>query len=100
MDPVDNGRHSGNGVARGATTTKSRTDTDLVIVTGVSGATGGSSFVLTAGLAGAVASALSMATGAFLAERSEAEGLVNLAEMLALLRLRAGRTPVRRTKRS
>jgi vacuolar iron transporter family protein len=43
------------------------------IVTGVSGATGGSSFVLTAGLAGAVASALSMATGAFLAERSEAE---------------------------
>ena len=45
------------------------------IVTGVSGATGGSSFVLTAGLAGAVASALSMATGAFLAERSEAEVL-------------------------
>ena len=43
------------------------------IVTGVSGATGGSSFVLTAGLAGAVASALSMATGAFLAERSESE---------------------------
>ncbi len=43
------------------------------IVTGVSGATGGSSFVLTAGLAGAVASALSMATGAFLAERSEVE---------------------------
>jgi vacuolar iron transporter family protein len=43
------------------------------IVTDVSGATGGSSFVLTAGLAGAVASALSMATGAFLAERSEAE---------------------------
>jgi VIT1/CCC1 family predicted Fe2+/Mn2+ transporter/rubrerythrin len=43
------------------------------IVTGVSGATGGSSFVLTAGLAGAVASALSMATGAFLAERSSAE---------------------------
>ena len=43
------------------------------IVSGVSGATGGSSFVLTAGLAGAVASALSMATGAFLAERSEAE---------------------------
>jgi VIT1/CCC1 family predicted Fe2+/Mn2+ transporter/rubrerythrin len=43
------------------------------IVTGVSGATGGSSFVLTAGLAGAVASALSMATGAFLAERSTAE---------------------------
>ncbi len=43
------------------------------IVTGVSGATGGSSFVLTAGVAGAVASALSMATGAFLAERSELE---------------------------
>jgi VIT1/CCC1 family predicted Fe2+/Mn2+ transporter/rubrerythrin len=43
------------------------------IVTGVSGATGGSSFVLTAGLAGAVASSLSMATGAFLAERSAAE---------------------------
>ena len=31
------------------------------------------SFVLTAGVAGAIASALSMATGAFLAERSEAE---------------------------
>jgi VIT1/CCC1 family predicted Fe2+/Mn2+ transporter/rubrerythrin len=43
------------------------------IVAGVSGATAGSSFVLTAGLAGAIASALSMATGAFLAERSEAE---------------------------
>jgi vacuolar iron transporter family protein len=43
------------------------------IVAGVSGATGGSSSVLTAGLAGAVASALSMATGAFLAERSELE---------------------------
>ena len=43
------------------------------IVAGVSGATGGSSFVLTAGLSGAVASALSMATGAFLAERSEVE---------------------------
>jgi VIT1/CCC1 family predicted Fe2+/Mn2+ transporter/rubrerythrin len=43
------------------------------IVAGVSGATGGSTFVLTAGLSGAVASALSMATGAFLAERSEAE---------------------------
>jgi rubrerythrin len=40
------------------------------IVSGVSGATGGGSAVLTAGLAGAVASALSMATGAFLAERS------------------------------
>jgi VIT1/CCC1 family predicted Fe2+/Mn2+ transporter/ferritin-like protein len=43
------------------------------IVAGVSGATGGSSFVLTAGIAGAFASALSMATGAYLAERSEAE---------------------------
>src|SRR5207248_971807 len=43
------------------------------IVTGVCGATGGSSFVLTAGLAGAIASTLSIATGAFLAERSEAE---------------------------
>jgi vacuolar iron transporter family protein len=43
------------------------------IVAGVSGATGGSSFVLTAGLSAAVASALSMATGAFLAERSETE---------------------------
>jgi VIT1/CCC1 family predicted Fe2+/Mn2+ transporter/rubrerythrin len=43
------------------------------IVAGVSGATGGSSAVLTAGLSGAVASALSMATGAFLAERSESE---------------------------
>ena len=43
------------------------------IVAGVSGATGGSSAVLTAGLAGAIASALSMATGAFLAERSETE---------------------------
>jgi VIT1/CCC1 family predicted Fe2+/Mn2+ transporter len=43
------------------------------IVAGVSGATGGSKAVLTAGLAGAIASALSMATGAFLAERSENE---------------------------
>ena len=43
------------------------------IVSGVSGATGGSNAVLTAGLAGAIASALSMATGAFLAERSQAE---------------------------
>jgi VIT1/CCC1 family predicted Fe2+/Mn2+ transporter/rubrerythrin len=43
------------------------------IVAGVSGATGGSSFVLTAGLFGAIASALSMATGAFLAERSTNE---------------------------
>jgi VIT1/CCC1 family predicted Fe2+/Mn2+ transporter/rubrerythrin len=43
------------------------------IVAGVSGATGGSTFVLTAGLSGAVASALSMATGAYLADRSESE---------------------------
>lgn len=43
------------------------------IVAGVSGATGGSSLVLTAGLAGAVASAISMAVGAFLAERSASE---------------------------
>jgi VIT1/CCC1 family predicted Fe2+/Mn2+ transporter len=43
------------------------------IVAGVAGATGAGSSVLTAGLAGAIASALSMATGAFLAERSEAE---------------------------
>jgi VIT1/CCC1 family predicted Fe2+/Mn2+ transporter len=49
------------------------------IVAGVSGATGGSSFVLTAGIAGAIASALSMATGAFLAERSTAEvGAANI----------------------
>ena len=43
------------------------------IIAGVSAATGGSSFVLTAGLSGAIASAVSMATGAFLAERSQAE---------------------------
>lgn len=43
------------------------------IVAGVSGATGGSGFVLTAGLSGAVASGLSMATGAYLAEKSSAE---------------------------
>ncbi len=43
------------------------------IVAGVSGATGGSHFVLLAGLSGAIASGLSMATGAFLAERSENE---------------------------
>ncbi len=43
------------------------------IVAGVSGATGGSTFVLTAGLAGAIASALSMAVGAYLAERSTSE---------------------------
>ncbi|MCL4544145.1 MAG: VIT1/CCC1 transporter family protein [Chloroflexi bacterium] len=51
------------------------------IVSGVAGATGGSSFVLTAGLAGALASALSMATGAFLAERSQGEvAAANLAQ--------------------
>ena len=43
------------------------------IVAGVSGATGGSSFVLTAGLAGAIASALSMGVGAWLAARSQTE---------------------------
>ncbi len=43
------------------------------IVSGVSGATGGSNFVLLAGLAGALASSLSMGVGAFLAERSQAE---------------------------
>lgn len=43
------------------------------IVAGVSGATGGSGFVLTAGLAGAISSALSMAVGAYLAERSTSE---------------------------
>jgi vacuolar iron transporter family protein len=54
------------------------------IVAGVSGATAGSSFVLTAGAAGAIASALSMATGAFLAERSEAEvAQANLARELS-----------------
>jgi VIT1/CCC1 family predicted Fe2+/Mn2+ transporter/rubrerythrin len=43
------------------------------LVAGVSGATGGSSIVLTAGVAGAIAAALSMATGAFLASRSQQE---------------------------
>ena len=43
------------------------------LVAGVSGATGGSTFVLTAGVAGSIAAALSMATGAFLASRSEQE---------------------------
>lgn len=43
------------------------------IVAGVSGATGGSRFVLTAGLAGAIASALSMGVGAWLAARSQTE---------------------------
>jgi vacuolar iron transporter family protein len=42
------------------------------IVAGVSGATGGSSSVPTAGLSGAIASALSMATGAFMAEHPDA----------------------------
>ena len=43
------------------------------IVAGVSGATGGSHVVLLSGLFGAIASALSMAVGALLAERSEGE---------------------------
>jgi vacuolar iron transporter family protein len=43
------------------------------IVAGVSGATGASHFVLTAGLAGATASALSMGVGAWLAARSQSE---------------------------
>jgi VIT1/CCC1 family predicted Fe2+/Mn2+ transporter/rubrerythrin len=43
------------------------------IVAGVSGATGASGFVLTAGLAGAIASALSMGVGAWLATRSQNE---------------------------
>ena len=43
------------------------------LVAGFSGATGGSHLVLTAGLFGAIGSALSMATGAFLAERSTIE---------------------------
>jgi VIT1/CCC1 family predicted Fe2+/Mn2+ transporter len=43
------------------------------LVAGFSGATGGSDLVLTAGLFGAIGSALSMATGAFLAERSTME---------------------------
>lgn len=43
------------------------------IVAGVSGATGGSGLVLTAGLAGAVASACSMGVGAWLAARSQTE---------------------------
>jgi len=43
------------------------------IVAAFSGATGGSELVVTAGLSGAIASSLSMATGAFLAERSEME---------------------------
>jgi VIT1/CCC1 family predicted Fe2+/Mn2+ transporter len=49
------------------------------IVSGVSGATGGSHVVLLAGLAGMVASAISMGSGAFLAAKSEAE--VHQAEM-------------------
>ncbi len=43
------------------------------IVSGVSGATGGSHVVLLAGLAGMVASAVSMGSGAYLAAKSEAE---------------------------
>jgi len=43
------------------------------LVAGFSGATGGSHLVLTAGVFGAIGSALSMATGAYLAERSVAE---------------------------
>jgi vacuolar iron transporter family protein len=43
------------------------------IVAGVSGATGASGFVLTAGLSGAIASALSMGVGAWLATRSQTE---------------------------
>lgn len=43
------------------------------IVSGVSGATGGSHFVLIAGLMGMVASAVSMGSGAYLAAKSEAE---------------------------
>lgn len=43
------------------------------LVAGFSGATGGSHLVLTAGLFGAIGSALSMATGAYLAERSVTE---------------------------
>jgi VIT1/CCC1 family predicted Fe2+/Mn2+ transporter len=43
------------------------------IVAGVSGATGASNFVLTAGLSGAIASALSMGVGAWLAARSQSE---------------------------
>ena len=43
------------------------------IVSGVSGATGGSHFVLIAGLAGMIASALSMGSGAYLATKAERE---------------------------
>lgn len=43
------------------------------IVAGVSGATGASGFVLTAGLSGAIASAMSMGVGAWLASRSQSE---------------------------
>ncbi len=43
------------------------------LVAGFSGATGGSHLVLTAGIFGAIGSALSMATGAYLAERSVTE---------------------------
>src|SRR5260370_40551763 len=51
----------------------------LGIVAGVSGATGGSSFVLTAGLAGAIASGLSLAVRAYLPGPSQAEvGAANI----------------------
>jgi VIT1/CCC1 family predicted Fe2+/Mn2+ transporter/rubrerythrin len=43
------------------------------IVSGVSGATGGSRFVLVSGLAGMIASALSMGSSAYLASKSERE---------------------------
>jgi predicted membrane protein (TIGR00267 family) len=43
------------------------------IVAGVSGATGGSHFVLISGLAGMIASALSMGSGSFLATKAEHE---------------------------
>ena len=66
------------------------------IVAGVSGATNGSSAVLTAGLAGAIASALSMATGAFLAERSEAE----VAGPTSIASARRSRSTPRRRRRS
>jgi VIT1/CCC1 family predicted Fe2+/Mn2+ transporter/rubrerythrin len=49
------------------------------IVSGVAGATAGGSAVLVAGLAGMIASALSMGSGAYLASKAERE--VNLAEM-------------------
>src|SRR5260221_12794647 len=44
------------------------------IVSGMAGYTGGSEVVLAAGLAGTLASALSMGAGAYLASKSEREG--------------------------